>query len=99
MALDLNSGGKEQSEWWELGRMKKGVTGSISLLPCLHPMPPPKYEQNQNEFLELSLREKMNNEFFPHLFGFLVTCPKIDNEPKAIPDITFFPPFALFLAP
>ncbi|EFX67016.1 hypothetical protein DAPPUDRAFT_115814 [Daphnia pulex] len=49
--------------------------------------------------LELSWREKMNNEFFPQLLGILVTCPKIDNEPKAIPDITFFPPFALFLSP
>jgi hypothetical protein len=35
---------------------------------------------------------------FRQLLGFLVTCPKIYNEPKAIPDITFFPPFALFLA-
>jgi hypothetical protein len=25
LALDLNSGGKEQSEWWELGRMKKRI--------------------------------------------------------------------------
>jgi hypothetical protein len=47
----------------------------------------------------LSWREKMNNELFPQLLGFLVTCPKIDNEPKAIPDITFFRPFTLFLAP
>jgi hypothetical protein len=40
LALDLNPGGKEQSEWWELGRMKKGVIGSISPWPCLHPIPP-----------------------------------------------------------
>jgi hypothetical protein len=63
------------------------------------PHPPQKYEQNQTGCLELSWREKMNNELFPQLLGFLVTCPKIDNEPKAIPDITFFPPFALFLSP
>ncbi len=36
---------------------------------------------------------------FRQLLGFLFTCPKIDNESKAIPVITFFPPFALFLAP
>jgi hypothetical protein len=77
--------------------MKKGVIGSISPWPCLHP--PPKYEQNQTGCLELSWREKMNNELFPQPLGFLVTFPKIDNEPKAIPEITFFPPFALFLAP
>jgi hypothetical protein len=41
----------------------------------------------------------MNKELFPQPLGFLVTFPKIDNEPKAISDITFFPPFALFLAP
>jgi hypothetical protein len=63
------------------------------------PHPPQKYEQNQTGCLELSWREKMNNELFPQLLGFLVTCPKIDNEPKAILDITFFPPFALFLSP
>jgi hypothetical protein len=92
LALDLNSGGKKQSEWWELGRMKKGVIGSISPWPCLHPTPK-KYEQNQTGCLEFSWREKMNNELFPQFLGFLVTCPKIDNEPKAIPDITFFPFF------
>ncbi len=37
LALDLNSGGKEQSEWGELGRMKKGVIGSISPWPCIYP--------------------------------------------------------------
>ncbi len=36
---------------------------------------------------------------FRQLLDFLVTCSKIENEPKAIPVITFFPPFALFLAP
>jgi hypothetical protein len=60
---------------------------------------PKKYEKNQTGCLELSWREKMNNQLFPQLLGFLVTCLKIDNELKAIPDITFFPPFALFLAP
>jgi hypothetical protein len=60
--------------------------------------PPKKYEQNQTGFLELLWREKMNNELFPQLLGFLVTCQKIYNEPKAIPDINLFPPFALFLS-
>jgi hypothetical protein len=57
-------GGKEQSEKWELGRMKKGVIGSISPWPCLQPTPQ-KYEQNQPGYVELSWREKMNNESFP----------------------------------
>jgi hypothetical protein len=63
------------------------------------PHPPKKYEQNQTGCLELPWCEKMNNELFLQPLGFLVTCPKIDNEPKAFPHITFFPPFALFLAP
>jgi hypothetical protein len=29
------------------------------------PLPPKKYEQNQTGCLELSWREKMNNELFP----------------------------------
>jgi hypothetical protein len=45
------------------------------------PHPPKKYEQNQTGCLELSWREKINNELFPQLLGFLVTYPKIDNEP------------------
>ncbi len=40
LVLDLNLGGKEQSEWWELGRMKKGVIGSISPWSFLNPFPP-----------------------------------------------------------
>jgi hypothetical protein len=39
------------------------------------------------------------HERFRQLLGFLVTCAKIDKKPKTIPDIPFFPPFALFLAP
>jgi hypothetical protein len=63
------------------------------------PHPPKNTSKIQIGCLELSWREKMNNELFLQPLGFLVTCPKIDNEPKAFPDITFFPPFALFLAP
>jgi hypothetical protein len=73
--------------------------------PCLTPSHP-KYEQKQTGYLELSWREKNKQRTIPALYarfrqllGFLVTCPKIDNEPKAVPDINFFPPFALFLAP
>ncbi len=82
------------------GKNEKGsyrLNEPMTMSPT-HPPPQKKNEQNQTGCLELSWREKMNNELFPQLFGFLVTCPKID-EPKAIPDISFFPPFALFLAP
>jgi hypothetical protein len=40
LAFDLNSRDKEESELWELERMKKGVNSSISPWPCLHPIPP-----------------------------------------------------------
>jgi hypothetical protein len=46
---------------------EKRVIGSISPWPCLHPIPPKKYEQNQTGCLELSWREKMNNKLFPQL--------------------------------
>jgi hypothetical protein len=59
------------------------------------PHPPKKYEQNQTGIV----MARKNEQRIPQLLGFFVTCPKVDNEPKAIPDITFFPPFALFLAP
>jgi hypothetical protein len=41
---------------------------------------PQKYEQNQTGCLELSWREKMNNELFPQLLGFLVKSQKLTTS-------------------
>jgi hypothetical protein len=69
LALDLNSEGKEQSEWWELGRMKKGVIGSISPWPCLHPTPQ-KIRAKSDRLSGIVVARKNEQGIIPAAFRF-----------------------------